>query len=315
MYRRSLDFARSGVLVSAISAIDVALWDLKGKILNLPVHTLLGGKKRERITPYATGMYFSKSDNLADKLAAEAKTYADEGFKAMKIKVGLTVEEDIENVKKVRQAIGPNVKLMVDSNHAYNFREAVFLANAIEKYDIGWFEEPVSPEYYDQYAQLRSKTSIPIAGGECEYLRFGFQRLISAKAVDIIQPDICATGGLTEAKRIGVLASTNGIEVVPHGWGTGIALAASTHFIANLDVMPGRLRPSPCFMEYDRTENGLRDKLTSPGLNLINGEIEISNKPGLGIEVNEEVIKAYSIEIPKEAKSGFLSKETFNGRV
>lgn len=313
MYRRSLDFARSGVLVSAISAIDVALWDLKGKILELPVHTLLGGKKRERITPYATGMYFTQSDDLANKLAAEAKTYADEGFKAMKIKVGLTIGEDIENVKKVREAIGPNVKLMVDANHAYNFKEAVYLARAIEKYDIGWFEEPVSPEYYDQYAELRSNTIIPIAGGECEYLRFGFQRLINAKAVDIIQPDICATGGLTEAKRIGVLATTNGIEVVPHGWGTGIALAASTHFIANLDVMPGRLKPAACLMEYDRTENGLRDKLTSPGLALKDGEIEISNKPGLGIEVNEDVIKEYSIEIPKELKSAILGKETFNG--
>jgi D-galactarolactone cycloisomerase len=294
MYRRTLDFARSGVLVSAMSAIDVALWDLKGKILEQPVYKLLGGKKRDHIVPYATGMYFTQGKDLGTRLALEAKKYADLGYKAMKMKVGLGIEEDIEHVRMVRTAIGPDVKLMIDANHAYNLREAVQLAKAVEPYQIDWFEEPISPEYYDQYAELRAKTSIPIAGGECEYLRFGFQRLLQARSVDIVQPDICATGGLTEAKRIATLASVYGVEVVPHTWGTGIAIAAATHFIANLDTMPGRLKMPDRLMEYDRTENGLRDALTCSEMKFDNGIIHLKDAPGLGFELNEEALYNYS---------------------
>lgn len=295
MYRRTLDFARRGILVSAISAVDVALWDLKGKILEQPVHLLLGGKKRDTIIPYATGMYFTKRDNLSEALCREAKVYADMGFKAMKMKVGLGIEEDIENVRLIREAIGPRITLMIDANHAYNLREAVRLAQAVEPYDIYWFEEPISPEYYDQYAELRSKTSIPIAGGECEYLRFGFQTLLQSKSVDIVQPDICASGGLTEAKRIAVLASVYGVEIVPHTWGTGIAISAAAHFISNLDIMPGRLRTPNCYMELDRTENGLRDKLTSMDLEIEDGTITVSDAPGLGVTVHEEALHKYAL--------------------
>lgn len=295
MYRRTLDFARRGILVSAMSAIDVALWDLKGKILEQPVHLLLGGKKRNHIIPYATGMYFTNGGKLTDVLSKEARHYADLGFKAMKMKVGLGIEEDIEHVKIVREAIGPNINLMIDANHAYNLREAIHLAQAVEPYNIYWFEEPISPEYYEQYAELRTKTSIPIAGGECEYLRFGFQTLLQSKSVDIVQPDICATGGLTEAKRIAVLASVYGVEVVPHTWGTGIAIAAATQFICNLDTMPGRLKTPNCYIEYDRTENGLRDELTSTKMLIENGEIKITDCPGLGFELNEEALHKYTL--------------------
>lgn len=296
MYRRTLDFARRGILVSAISAIDVALWDLKGKILDQPVHLLLGGKKRDAIVPYATGLYFTHGGTLSDKLAEEAKEYVKLGYKAMKMKVGLCVEEDIELVKKIREAIGPNVQLMIDANHAYNLREAVQLAQAVEQYNIGWFEEPVSPEYYEQYAELRTKTSIPIAGGECEHLRFGFQTLLQHKSVDIAQPDICASGGLTEAKRIAALASAYGVELVPHTWGTGIAISAALHFVANLEVFPGRLRTPNCFIEYDRTENGLREELTTTDMVAEDGVITISDKPGLGFVFNDDALEKYRIK-------------------
>lgn len=297
MYRRTLDFARRGTLVASMSAIDVALWDLKGKILGQPVHLMLGGKKRNAIVPYATGMYFSNGTNgkQGAMLSKEAKQYADLGYKAMKMKVGLGIEEDIEHVKMVRKAIGPNINLMIDANHAYNLREAVHLAKAVEPYNIYWFEEPISPEYYGQYAELRSKTTIPIAGGECEYLRFGFQTLLQSNSVDIIQPDICATGGLTEAKRIAALASVYGVEVVPHTWGTGIAIAAALHFVYNLDTVPGRLKPPTCYVEYDRTENGLRDELTHTDMVFENGEIQISDAPGLGFEVNEDALQKYTL--------------------
>ena len=293
MYRRTLDFARRGILVSAMSAIDVALWDLKGKILDKPVHLLLGGKQREVITPYATGLYFTRTERPGDRLAEEAKMYVKQGYRALKMKVGLTLAEDIENVQKVREAIGPDPMLMIDSNHAYNLREALELARAVERFDIGWFEEPLSPEFYHQYAELRSKTSIPVAGGECEYLRYGFQTLLSAGCVDIVQPDICACGGLTEAKRIATLATVYGVELVPHTWGTGIAISAALHLVANLETVPGRLYPDRNFVEYDRTENALRDELVTTEMVAKEGEIRISDKPGLGFTLNLEVLENY----------------------
>lgn len=137
MYRRTLDYARRGVLMASVSAIDIALWDLKGKILQQPIHVLLGGKKRDRIRPYATGMYFSQGvNNLAQALAEEAQHYRDSGFTYMKMKVGLSVAEDLRNVKAVRQAVGNDVHLMVDANHAYGYVEAVKLARRMYDYDI-----------------------------------------------------------------------------------------------------------------------------------------------------------------------------------
>jgi len=296
MYRRTLDYARRGILVSAISAIDVALWDLKGKIMQQPVYMLLGGKKRDCVIPYATGLYFTKCNNLDEKLCDEAKAYVGMGFKAMKMKVGLGIERDIELVGKIRETIGNDINLMVDSNHAYNLREAIQLANGIEKYNIGWFEEPISPEFYDQYYELRLKTSIPIAGGECEYLRYGFQTLLSSKSVDIIQPDICSTGGITEAKRIATLATVYGVDLVPHSWGTGIALSAAAHFITNLDIVSGRMNSQICYMEYDRSENGLRDELTHNSIVFENGIIMLGDKPGLGFELNEDALYKYTLK-------------------
>ena len=294
MYRRTLDYARRGILVASMSAIDIAVWDLKGKILGLPVSTLLGGAHRDKIRPYATGLYFTNYENPAEGLVEEAKMYVEQGFTAMKMKVGLGIKEDVALVKAIREAIGDDIKLMVDSNHAYTYREAVELSRKIEKYDIGWFEEPISPEFYEQSRELRSKTTIPISGGECEYLRFGFQQLISNKSVDIIQPDICASGGLTEAKRISAIASANGIDIIPHTWGTSIGIHVALHFISNLESIPGRMYQSDFFMEYDQTENGLRERLTFPKIEMVDGMIEVPKRPGLGIEVDEEVLREYS---------------------
>lgn len=296
MYRRTLDFARRGIMVSAISAIDVALWDLKGKIMDQPVHLLLGGKKRDTIVPYATGMYFAEGCDLPRMLAEEAVSYADLGYKAMKMKVGLGIEEDLENVRVVREALGSQMKLMIDANHAYNLREAKQLARILEPYNIYWFEEPISPEYYEQYRELRNSTSIPISGGECEYLRYGFQTLLSAKSVDIVQPDICGCGGLTEAKKIAVLASVYGVEVIPHTWGTGIAISAAAHYIANLETLPGRLNTPECYIEHDRTENGLREELTYSDRVIKDGIMSISDAPGLGFTLNEDALYKYALK-------------------
>ncbi len=293
MYRKTLDFARRGVLVASISAIDIALWDIKGKAMDQPINLLLGGKHRDKVKPYATGLYFSKNNSLSEKLAAEAKTYVDAGFQAIKMKVGLSIKEDITNIQSVREAIGYDTKLMVDANHAYSMREAVELCRLMEPYEISWFEEPVSPEFYKHYRELREKTIIPIAGGECEYLRFGFHQLLENRSVDILQLDICSCGGLTEAKRIATLASTYGIEVIPHTWGTGIAIHAALHFIANLEELPGRLFSPDYYLEYDQTENAIRESLTTPRIELKEGMIDVPDRPGLGIEVSEDALYQY----------------------
>lgn len=305
MYRKTLDFARRGILVSALSAIDVALWDLKGKLLGLPVSTLLGGAHRTKIKPYATGLYFTDPKNPRKDFEKEIDKYLSMGFKAIKMKVGLGINEDFDNVKYVRNLIGDDIDLMVDSNHAYSLREAVILSKRLESLNISWFEEPLSPEFYKQYSELRKKTSIPISGGECEYLRYGFHQMLRNNSVDIIQPDICACGGITEAKRISALSTTYGVDLVPHTWGSAIGIHTALHFISNLENMPGRMQEPDFLMEYDQTENSLREKLTNTKIELVDGYIEVPNTPGLGIEVNQEVLDKFTVK--KQKHNGIIS--------
>jgi D-galactarolactone cycloisomerase len=295
MYLRSLDYARRGVLLASLSAIDIALWDLRGKILDQPVSVLIGGRRRDRVKVYATGLYFTEGGDLSQKLADEGREYVKQGFQAIKMKVGLGVEEDAKNVQAIRQAIGSAIQLMVDSNHAYSRSEALSLARKIEPFDISFFEEPLSPEDYVGYQELRSQTTIPIAAGECEYLCAGFRHLVEGRCVDIAQPDICAAGGLTEVKRIVVLVNTFGVNVAPHCWGTGIAFAAGLHLVSTLDVVPGRMMGPEPILEMDRTENPLRDRLITPHFEAINGFVPVPTTPGLGINVNPELLEEFSI--------------------
>ena len=290
MYRKTLDYARKGVLVASISAVDIAIMDLKGKILGLSVADLIGGVFRKKVKPYATGMYFPDLENTSKNFQKEAEKYINMGFNAIKMKVGLGIKQDFQNIKFMREIIGSDIMLMIDSNHAYNYNEALSLAKKIEKFDISWFEEPLSPEYYEQYAELRKNTIIPIAGGECEYLRFGFLQLLKSKSLDILQPDICSCGGITEAKKIASLATSYGVPIVPHTWGSGIGIHVALQFIANLESIPGRLVEAPFLVEYDQTENRIRDYLTTPKVEIKDGEIQISNDPGLGVDVDERFL-------------------------
>ena len=295
LFRRVHDYGRSGVFVSAISAIDIALWDIKGKYHKLPVSTLLGGSYREKIRPYATGLYFSDSKTLTDDLCNEALEYVNEGFKSIKMKVGLNLKDDITNVKAVRNAIGPDIELMIDSNHAYSYDEALKLSKKLEDQDIKWFEEPLSPEFYDQYSDFKSKSLIPVAAGECEYLRYGFQKLLDKNCVDFLQMDICSCGGLTEAKRISALSSTKGVKVIPHTWGSGIAFYTAINFISNLEPIPGRLYNEDAYIEYDRTENKIRENIIKDKIIMKDGYISVNDKPGLGVDVDETYLNEIKI--------------------
>ena len=295
LFRRVHDYGRSGVFVSAISAIDIALWDIKGKYHKLPVSTLLGGSYREKIRPYATGLYFSDSETLTDDLCNEAMEYVNEGFKSIKMKVGLNIKSDVNNVKAVRNTIGPDIELMIDSNHAYSYDEALKLSKKLEDQDIKWFEEPLSPEFYDQYSDFKSKSLIPVAAGECEYLRYGFQKLLDKNCIDFLQMDICSCGGLTEAKRISALSSAKGVKVIPHTWGSGIAFYTAINFISNLEPIPGRLYNEDAYVEYDRTENKIRENIIKNNIIMKDGYISVNHKPGLGIDVDETYLNEIKI--------------------
>jgi D-galactarolactone cycloisomerase len=294
LYNTFRDYGRKGMPIAALSGVDIALWDLKGKALGQPVFKLLGGPFRAQIRAYATGLYRHQVQDNAAALAAEADGYAREGFRAMKMKVGFGLDEDLRNIKAVREAIGPGRGLMMDANHSYDVGQAIRLGLKAEPYDLGWFEEPVVPEDIDGYVQVKRALRIPIAGGEAEYTRWGFRDLCARKAVDILQPDICACGGFTEAMRIATIASAHGITVFPHVWGTAVGVFASLHLAAALPPNPPAMQPTELLFELDRTPNPLRETLATEPLRRAGDLIELPSGPGLGLTVDRDVLKRYA---------------------
>jgi D-galactarolactone cycloisomerase len=225
LYNRLRDHGQKGLAIEALSAVDIALWDLKGRHLGLPVHRLMGGPLRTRIQAYAIGFYRKRDGDPVAYLCDEARQRADAGFTAIKLKLGFGIDEDVRLCREIRRAIGDHMTIMVDANHAYDATAAIRLGQRIEEFDIAWFEEPVPPEDLQGYKQIKSALSIPIAGGEAEFTRWGFRRLLIERAVDILQPDVCAAGGISECKKIADMANAFGVRVCPHVWGTGVALA------------------------------------------------------------------------------------------
>jgi D-galactarolactone cycloisomerase len=293
LYNTFRDYGRKGWPVAAISSVDIALWDLKGKALGQPVARLLGGPFRTQVRAYATGLYRHRVEDHTRALAREAEAYAAEGFRAMKMKVGFGLEEDARNVRAVRAAIGPDRVLAMDANHAYDAGQAIRLGRKVEECDLAWFEEPVVPEDVDGYCQVRAAVRMPVAGGETEYARWGFRDLCVRRAVDILQPDICGCGGFTEAGRIAALASAHGITVFPHVWGSAVGLFASLQFAAALPPNPPAMLPSELLFELDRTPNPLRDHLAQNPVKRAGDVIEVPGGPGLGLEIDRQVLERY----------------------
>jgi D-galactarolactone cycloisomerase len=291
IYSALRDHGQKGVVIEGLSGIDIALWDIKGKHFGVPVHRLLGGGVRNEVRAYATGLYRRKSGDPMRYLPEEAAGYVAEGFGAVKLKVGFGVEEDAAVTRAVREAIGPDVALMVDANHAYDATAAIRLGRMIERHDIGWFEEPVPPEDIAGYREVKSALSIPIAGGECEFTRFGFRDVLVCRAMDIIQPDTCAAGGLSECKKIADMAEAFGVRYNPHVWGTGIAIAASLQLLAILPShTPPSLAPLEPMLEFDRTEHPLRQAVLTQPIEHAGGIVRVPGGPGLGIEIDRAAL-------------------------
>ncbi len=296
-WRASLDFARKGVMMGAISGLDMALLDLKGKLLNVSVSELMGGRVRDQVRCYATGMYFRKQSEtqLLDTILTEARGYVDRGYTALKIKVGKNMAFDKLQVKAMRQAF-PATRLMADSNHAYDLPEAIEMGRVLDEQGYGWFEEPLSPEFAGQFRQLADKVDVPIATGECEQTRWGFQDLLEKGGVQIAQPDLAYCGGPTEALKIRAIASSHGINVVPHCWGTQLNLACGAHFLATTYVEPGRAEVAEPLLETDLTRNPMRDEMYLTTVQISAGVATVPTGPGLGVEPDRQAMKQFCVQ-------------------
>lgn len=297
MYQRIEDYAPQGFGVAAMSAIDMALWDIKGKTLKMPVYKLLGGAHRSFVTPYATGLYFTKEEgDFVTPSVEEAIKYKELGFRGIKMKIALNRKDELARVTAVRKAIGDDIELMVDANHGYSLYDAQWLAHEFEKLNISWFEEPISPHDLKGYADLRTKTCIPLAGGENSFTRYAFHEIINSRAMDIIQPDICCCGGITEAIKISTMAEVGGVTVMLHVWGSAVGLYAALQVMAALPPAPHSWKPAPMWMEYEQTESPFREQLVVKPIKRVDGKVYISDEPGLGFEINQKTIDQYRVK-------------------
>lgn len=295
LFHRFREHGQKGPLIDALSAIDIALWDIKGKHFGLPIHRLMGGPIRTEVPVYATGLYRSRDGDPEKYLAEEAAGYIAEGFRAVKLKVGFGVDADVRAVRAVRRAIGDKPQMMIDANSAYDAVEAIKLSRRVEDCDISWFEEPVPPIDLDGYRDVKRSTNIPVAGGEAEFTRWGFREILTTRAMDIIQPDVCAAGGFSECKVISDMAAAFGVRCNPHTWGTAIAIAASLQWLATVPDSPPSLNAVQPMLELDQTEHPIRDALLVDALKPGRGSIKIPDGPGLGIEVDREAVKRFQV--------------------
>ena len=288
---------------SSMSAIDIALWDITGKKLGVPISVLLGGKVKDKVHVYATGLYYTKEDfkeEVSERIK-EAISYEKKGFNAMKIKIGaLELEKDLERVYSVKKSLKDKTKLFVDANQAYDLRTAKYVSDKLYDMGIFFFEEPIMGLDVNGYKELVRYSKIRISGGESLRTRYQFLDFINNKAFDIAQPDVGNVGGITEFKHVQSLAYANGIHVYPHVWGTSIMISASLHLAStftNLPISsyPKQLSQEP-IMEFDQSENPIRYMVskTDP-FKFENGYLEVPDLPGLGIEIDEESLKKYSV--------------------
>ena len=279
------ELGRRGVMIAAISAIDIALWDIRGKAAREPVWRLLGGRKSGRMPAYASGGW-ADANGIGDQL----RGYVDQGgFQAVKMRVGAQdgrARTSANRVLAARAALGPDIDIMVDAHGTFTVAEAKRFAELVRGADLAWFEEPVTADDHEGIAEVRRACAIPIAAGESEYTRFGFRDLIAARAVDILQPDPAIAGGITEVMRIGTLASTYNLRLAPHLW-TG-----APGFFAGLHCCAASL--SSFILEYSLGANPMLHDMIEEKIAIERGDIIFPERPGLGITIREDQLRRYA---------------------
>ena len=302
VYNLLRDSGQKGMPIQALSGIDIALWDILAKKAKLPLYQLLGGKTNNKIPVYGYGMMLQKKsvEELCELFKKEANQIKEKNFKAMKMKVGLGPKEDLKLVSAVREAIGNDFKLMVDANHAYNKNDALYVGRGLDEMEIYWFEEPVAPEDYDGYKELKEKLKTNIAGGEAEFTKYGWNELIKNNCIDIAQPEVCGLGGITEYLKVSALAQSNFIPIVNHVWGSALSVAVNLHLLTSLPDMPGGLFPTKSMLEFDTTEKNIFiTDLAEEKFSILD---QVKNKDGfasplenigIGINPKKDFIKEY----------------------
>jgi L-alanine-DL-glutamate epimerase-like enolase superfamily enzyme len=288
-------YGRAGIAIYALSGIDVALWDICGKTLGVPIYTLLGGRFRDRIPVYAS-LLFDMDD--PEGTAKEGKEYVKQGYKAVKYGWGKTRErafgmdpdKDEEMIRTIREVLGPDIRIMVDVGRFVNLTpaQAVKLAKRLEKYNIFWLEEPLPPEDVSGYKMLSDAVDVYIAAGESEYNMQGFKEYITNRAVDIVQPDVTKAGGLTIARKIVDLCEAWNVMMVPHGFSSVVNVAANLQLVASI--------PRAFILEYRRTPSPLISRLSKKPLTYDDGHLKIPSEPGLGIEIDYSVVEECKIK-------------------
>ncbi|MBC8232200.1 mandelate racemase/muconate lactonizing enzyme family protein [bacterium] len=277
-----------------ISGVDIALWDILGKALNTPVYQLLGGCYREKIRMYASSVPRELQD--AVKSAEMAVQFVEAGFTALKVKVGTRWGFDdlpdlaVETVRAIREAIGPNIDLMVDANSAYTAHTAIRLGRKFEEYNIFHFEEPVPFHDLGAMAQVAAALDVPLAGGEQDHTRYRFKEILMMDAVDIVQCDVIKAGGLSECKKIAAMADAFGRPVTPHNTNRTVGMAATLHFLAST---PNARYSQECTILPGRKPDSVRDELLTKPFKVVAGFLEVPKGPGLGVELNEEIVAKY----------------------
>jgi len=276
------EFGTRGIGIVALSGVDIALWDILGKVRGLPVYQLLGGKYRDKVPVYATALYPEEPS----KVARRARGFADQGFHGVKIKVGFDLDQDIRIVRAVRQELGKDFIIMTDANQGYSVDVALKASDAFAECGAFWLEEPLFVEDIEGHAILREKGKTPIAVGENLHTRYAFENFIVRQAVDFIQPAVARAGGISEIKKITALAAKHKVPVSFHTWGDGVALAASVHLSAAL---------RDCIvMELDYTYNPLREELLREPFKVQEGYLIPPEKPGLGIELSQDALRKFA---------------------
>ena len=302
VYNLLRDSGQKGMPIQALSGIDIALWDILAKKSNLPLYQLLGGKTNDKIPVYGYGMMLQKKtvDELCELFKNEANQIKENNFKAMKMKIGMGPKEDLKLVSAVRDTIGSEFKLMVDANHAYNKNDALYVGKGLDEMNIYWFEEPVAPEDYDSYKELKEKLKTNIAGGEAEFTKYGWNQLIKNNCIDIAQPEVCGLGGITEYLKVSALAQSNFIPIVNHVWGSALSVAVNLHLLTTLPDMPGGLFPTKSMLEFDTTEKNIFiTDLAEEKFSILdqvknkNGFASPLENIGIGINPNKDFIKKY----------------------
>jgi len=292
MYSLTRWYGRKGAAISALGAVDVALWDIRGKTAGEPVYRLLGGTS-PAVATYASGLLWQDD---VDAVAEEAANHVRAGFTLMKMRLGRTPEYDQAAVEAVVAAIEGKARVAVDGTHRYSLDEAVDLSAFLAERGVAWFEEPFPPEDLDAYTALRSRVDIPIAAGENEFGLQGFRELIRAGAVDIAQPDVSRAGGITECKRIAELAADNGVDVMTHTWSDVLALVANAHLISASEG--GRA------VEVDITGTPLMEELVVGGSPVSGGVLKLSDAPGLGVELDTVVVRRLAVPPDEPVRDG-----------